>query len=71
VTDTEYLRTSEVAKRLHITPKSVSRLARERKIAHIKTPGGHRRFPLAVVEEWERKMYVAERLSQSGEEGAA
>ena len=41
----EYLKTSEVALMLHVSPKTVSRWAKEEKIPHVRTLGGHRRFP--------------------------
>lgn len=41
----EYLKTSEVARMLHVSPKTVSRWAKEEKIPHVRTLGGHRRFP--------------------------
>lgn len=41
----EYLKTSEVARLLHVSPKTVSRWAKEEKIPHVRTLGGHRRFP--------------------------
>ena len=52
----EYLRTSEVARLLHVSPKTVSRWAKEEKIPHVRTLGGHRRFPASDIRE------LAERL---------
>lgn len=40
-----YLRTSEVAELLHVSPKTVSRWAKEGKLPFLKTLGGHRRYP--------------------------
>ena len=40
-----YLRTSEVADLLHVSPKTVSRWAKEGKLPFLKTLGGHRRYP--------------------------
>jgi excisionase family DNA binding protein len=47
----EYLKTSEVARMLHVSPKTVSRWAKEDKIPHVRTLGGHRRFPARDIRE--------------------
>jgi excisionase family DNA binding protein len=39
-----YLTSSEAARALHVSPKTVSRWAKEGRIACIVTLGGHRRF---------------------------
>lgn len=41
----EYLKASEAADILHVSPKTVSRWAKEGKLPHFVTLGGHRRFP--------------------------
>jgi excisionase family DNA binding protein len=46
-----YLRTAEVADILHVSPKTVSRWAKEGKLPFLKTLGGHRRFPEAEIRE--------------------
>ena len=46
-----YLRTAEVADILHVSPKTVSRWAKEGKLPFMKTLGGHRRFPEAEIRE--------------------
>jgi excisionase family DNA binding protein len=46
-----YLRTAEVADILHVSPKTVSRWAKEGKLPFLKTLGGHRRYPEAEVRE--------------------
>lgn len=43
--DDIYLRTSEVAYLLHVSPKTVSRWAKEGKLPFSRTLGGHRRYP--------------------------
>jgi len=43
--DEIYLRSSEVAYLLHVSPKTVSRWAKEGKLPYRRTLGGHRRFP--------------------------
>ena len=40
-----YLRTAEVADLLHVSPKTVSRWAKEGRLPFLKTLGGHRRYP--------------------------
>jgi excisionase family DNA binding protein len=45
-----YLRASEAAIILHVSPKTVSRWAREGKLGHVVTLGGHRRFYREEIE---------------------
>jgi excisionase family DNA binding protein len=40
-----YLHPAEVADILHVSPKTVSRWAKEGKLPFLKTLGGHRRYP--------------------------
>ena len=44
-----YLRAAEVAGILHVSPKTVSRWAKEGKLPFLKTLGGHRRYPEAEI----------------------
>jgi excisionase family DNA binding protein len=46
-----YLRTAEVADILHVSPKTVSRWAKEGKLPFLKTLGGHRRYPEVKIRE--------------------
>jgi excisionase family DNA binding protein len=46
-----YLRTAEVADLLHVSPKTVSRWAKEGKLPFLKTLGGHRRYPEAEIRD--------------------
>jgi excisionase family DNA binding protein len=46
-----YLRTTQVADILHVSPKTVSRWAKEGKLPFLKTLGGHRRYPEADIRE--------------------
>ncbi len=46
----EYLLPGEVASTLGVSAKTVSRWARERRLAHITTIGGHRRFHRVQVQ---------------------
>jgi excisionase family DNA binding protein len=48
---TSYLRTAKVADLLHVSPKTVSRWAKEGKLPFLKTLGGHRRYPEAKIRE--------------------
>lgn len=45
-----YIRTAEAAKLLRVSPKTVSRWAKQGKLPHVVTLGGHRRFPQAAIE---------------------
>jgi excisionase family DNA binding protein len=46
-----YLHTAEVADLLHVSPKTVSRWAKEGKLPYLKTLGGHRRYPEAEIRD--------------------
>lgn len=50
-TTTRYLKTGDVADMLHISPKTVTRWARDGKLPHSRTLGGHRRFPPDAIEK--------------------
>lgn len=56
-----YIKASEVAAMLRVSPKTVSRWAKEGKLPHIKTLGGHRRFPERAIRR------LIEELSQDSE----
>jgi excisionase family DNA binding protein len=45
-----YLRAAEAAALLHVSPKTISRWAREGKLGHVVTLGGHRRFSREDIE---------------------
>ena len=53
-----YLLTGEVAGLLSVSPKTVSRWAKEGKLPFIRTLGGHRRYPETEIRE------LAEELRQ-------
>jgi excisionase family DNA binding protein len=44
-TEPAYLHTAQVAELLHVSPKTVSRWAKEGKLPYLRTLGGHRRYP--------------------------
>jgi excisionase family DNA binding protein len=46
-----YLHTAEVADILHVSPKTVSRWAKEGRLPFLKTLGGHRRYPEAEIRD--------------------
>jgi excisionase family DNA binding protein len=46
-----YLRAAEVADILHVSPKTVSRWAKDGKLPFLKTLGGHRRYPAAEIRQ--------------------
>jgi excisionase family DNA binding protein len=46
-----YLHPAEVADILHVSPKTVSRWAKEGKLPFLKTLGGHHRYPEAEIRE--------------------
>lgn len=46
-----YLRTSEVAMKLQVSPKTVARWAKEGRLPYLATLGGHRRFPASAIEQ--------------------
>jgi excisionase family DNA binding protein len=46
-----YLRTTEVADILHVSPKTVARWAKDGKLPFLKTLGGHRRYPAAEIRQ--------------------
>lgn len=51
-----YIRTAEAAKMLRVSPKTVSRWAKQGKLPHVVTLGGHRRFPQAAIERLADKL---------------
>jgi excisionase family DNA binding protein len=53
-----YLRTAEVAAILHVSPKTVSRWAKEGKLPFLRTLGGHRRYPAAAIRQLAEDLQV-------------
>ena len=45
----EYLRTTQVAELLQVSPKTVSRWAQEGRLPYLRTLRGHRRYPDAEI----------------------
>ena len=57
-TSPSYLRAAEVADILHVSPKTVSRWAKEGKLPFLKTLGGHRRYPEAEIRQLANELQV-------------
>ena len=53
-----YLHAAEVADILHVSPKTVSRWAKEGKLPFLKTLGGHRRYPEAEIRQLAAELQV-------------
>ena len=49
-TDVEYLKAADAARILHVSPKTVSRWAKEGRLPYLSTLGGHRRFPASEID---------------------
>lgn len=62
-----YLRAAEAAALLRVSPKTISRWAREGKLGHVVTLGGHRRFRRADIEALADRLVVLD----SGPDGRA
>ena len=45
-----YIATADVARMLHVSPKTVARWAKEGRLPFIRTLGGHRRYPKVEIE---------------------
>jgi excisionase family DNA binding protein len=46
-----YLRSGQVAKLMGLSPKTVSRYAKEGKLPYVRTLGGHRRYSKAEIDK--------------------
>jgi excisionase family DNA binding protein len=51
LSDDRYLRAAQVAELLHVSPKTVSRWAKEGRLPFTRTLGAHRRYPEAAIRE--------------------
>jgi excisionase family DNA binding protein len=56
--DGVYIRTAQAAKMLRVSPKTVSRWAKQGKLPHVVTLGGHRRFPAEAIERLAHKLEI-------------
>jgi excisionase family DNA binding protein len=53
-----YFHPAEVADILHVSPKTVSRWAKDGKLPFLKTLGGHRRYPAAEIRQLAEELQV-------------
>jgi excisionase family DNA binding protein len=51
-----WLTATQVARRLHVSPKTVARWARQGHLAHRRTPGGHRRYDPEHIDQLARAL---------------
>ena len=56
-----HLTSGEVARILRVSPKTVARWAKEGKLPHLVTLGGHRRFPASPIQELARRLRVVDK----------
>ena len=54
--DERYLRAADAARILRVSTKTLGRWAKDGRIPHVVTLGGHRRFPAGAVHELAEKM---------------
>lgn len=59
MSESQYLTRSEVSKLLGVSPNTVTRWAREGRLACLVTLGGHHRFDREVVEQLRKQQYRA------------
>ena len=59
MSESQFLTRSEVAKMLGVSPNTVTRWAREGRLACLVTLGGHHRFDREVVEQLRKQQYRA------------
>jgi excisionase family DNA binding protein len=57
-----YLKTAEVAEILHVSPKTVTRWAKDGKLPHSRTLGGHRRFPAEAIEQLAEELVQVDQI---------
>jgi excisionase family DNA binding protein len=58
--DEVYITSGEVARILRVSPKTVARWAKEGRLPHLVTLGGHRRFPATPIHELARKLEMGD-----------
>ncbi len=49
ISEERYITSGEVARILRVSPKTVARWAKDGKLPHLVTLGGHRRFPQGAI----------------------
>ena len=55
-----YITSGEVARILRVSPKTVARWAKEGKLPHLVTLGGHRRFPSRPIHDLAHRLQVVQ-----------
>ena len=58
----QFLKTAEVARLLHVSPKTIARWSVEKRLPHTITPGGHRRFPATAIRELADRLETASHI---------
>jgi putative resolvase len=58
ITSSAYLTATQVAERLGVSVKTVSRWAKEGRLAHLRTLGGHRRYDPGQIDQLARELSV-------------
>jgi excisionase family DNA binding protein len=58
MTRSAYLTAAQVAERLGVSPKTVTRWAKAGRLAHQRTLGGHRRYDPTQVDQLARELTV-------------
>jgi excisionase family DNA binding protein len=58
-----FLRSAEVAAILQVSPKTISRWARQGLLPYQRTLGGHRRYPQAIIRELAASLHQEVRAS--------
>ena len=61
MSESQFLTRSEVSKLLGVSPNTVTRWAREGRLACLVTLGGHHRFDREVIEQLRKQQYRARR----------
>lgn len=61
-----YLKASEVASRMHVSPKTIARWAKEGRLPYRATLGGHRRYPATAIEQIVGSLDVVKQLKKDG-----
>jgi excisionase family DNA binding protein len=69
--DEVYITSGEVARILRVSPKTVARWAKEGRLPHLVTLGGHRRFPAGPIHDLARDLRVVEAPPAEGDEPRA
>ncbi len=61
MSESQFLTRSEVSKLIGVSPNTVTRWAREGRLACLVTLGGHHRFDREVIEQLRKQQYRARR----------